>query len=71
MCNKLMFLLGVLPQKPAAAKPKEVNKIESIDLSAFAPESTSGTAKWICLACLLGIFTRHLGLRALIPCVVS
>lgn len=51
-------------QKPAAAKPKGVNKPQPIDLSAFPPESISVIEKRICLACVLDIFTRHLGLTA-------
>jgi hypothetical protein len=51
-------------QKAPAARPKGVNKVQTIDLSRFPPESTSVIEKRICLACVLEIFTRHLGLTA-------
>src|SRR5438094_7799590 len=47
--------------KPAAAKSR---KLQPLDLSAFPPESISVSEKQICLACVLDIFTRHLGLTA-------
>jgi hypothetical protein len=33
-----------------------------IDLSQFPPESVETFEKWVCLACVLDVFTRHLGL---------
>src|SRR5215467_8163326 len=50
---------------PAAAKStaeKPSKKIEPLDLSAFPPESTSVLERWICLACIADVFTRHLAL---------
>src|SRR5712672_3558731 len=41
-------------RKPAA--------IEPLDLSALPPESVTQLEKWICLACVLDVFTRHMGL---------
>ena len=52
------------PRKKAAQKSKVATKPEPIDLSAFPTESTSVMEKRICLACVLDIFTRHLGLTA-------
>jgi hypothetical protein len=52
------------PRKKAASKPKVVKELQPIDLSAFPPESTSVVEKRLCLACVLEIFTRHLGLTA-------
>ena len=51
------------PTRPSAAvKPKRRDKLQPLDLSSFPPESTSTSEKRICLACVLDIFTRHLGL---------
>src|SRR4051812_10108467 len=56
------------PRRAAAAKtvrPRVSRKapaIEPLDLSALPPESVSQLEKWICLACVLDVFTRHLGL---------
>jgi len=47
--------------KKAAAKPREPQRL---DVSAFPPESILVMEKRICLACVLDIFTRHLGLAA-------
>ena len=35
---------------------------DPLDLSAFPPESVTQLEKWICLACVLDVFTRHMGL---------
>jgi hypothetical protein len=45
------------PTRKPAAKP-----IEHLDLSALPPETVTSTERWICLACVLDVFTRHLGL---------
>jgi hypothetical protein len=57
------------PRKPAARKPSHGRKvapkklgIQPLDLSAFPPESIVQSEKWICLACILDVFTRHMGL---------
>jgi hypothetical protein len=47
--------------KKPAAKSREVPRL---DVSAFPPESLLVMEKRICLACVLDIFTRHLGLTA-------
>lgn len=41
---------------------KAVRGAEPVDLSAFPPESVRESEKWICLACILDVFTRHMGL---------
>src|SRR6267154_1200645 len=43
---------------------KVVAKLGSapLDLSAVPPESVTQLEKWICLACVLDVFTRHMGL---------
>jgi hypothetical protein len=46
----------------AAKKPKPAGKALPIDLSAFPPESITFLERWICLACVLDVFTRHLHL---------
>ena len=48
-------------RKPAAAK---LDTLRPLDISAFPAESMSIVEKRICLACVLDIFTRHLGLSA-------
>ena len=44
------------------AKPKPADKAQPLDLSPFPPESIAVLEKWICLACVLDVFTRHLHL---------
>ena len=52
--------------KTAAAKPKAPRtraaaQVPSLALSAFPPESVVTVEKWLCLACISDVFTRHLG----------
>ena len=49
--------------KPSVKKPARA-KVGSgpLDLSALPPESVTQLEKWICLACVLDVFTRHMGL---------
>ena len=49
------------PQKSALSK-KPPAGAEPLDFSAFPPESLTQSEKWICLACILDVFTRHMGL---------
>jgi len=49
-------------RKPAAKRPKSTKKVHALDLSAFPPESVNMVEKWLCLACVLDVFTRHLNL---------
>src|SRR5216684_3287877 len=49
-------------RKRTSATPKSANKIQPLDLSAFPPESITVLEKWICLACVSDVFTRHLDL---------
>jgi hypothetical protein len=46
----------------AASKAKAAEKTQSLDLSSFPPESITVLERWICLACVLDVFTRHLHL---------
>jgi hypothetical protein len=46
----------------AAIRPKPAEKGLPVDLSAFPPESITSLERWICLACVLDVFTRHLHL---------
>jgi hypothetical protein len=46
----------------AAAVRKEKSKNQALDFSAFPPESITQLEKWICLACVWDVFTRHIGL---------
>src|SRR6516165_1703481 len=48
--------------KAAVAKPKAGKKTQPLDVSGFPPESISVFEKWICLACVSDVFTRHLDL---------
>jgi len=48
--------------KTAAPKPKAAHKSQPLDLSPFPPESVAVLERWICLACVLDVFTRHLHL---------
>jgi hypothetical protein len=53
----------VTDRKPsAAAKLRADAKTQPLDLSPFPPESTTVLERWICLACVLDVFTRHLHL---------
>src|ERR1017187_8196376 len=49
------------PKKASVVK-KAASTIQPLDLSAFPPESILQFEKWICLACILDVFTRHMGL---------
>ena len=50
-------------RKPSAAtKPKHADKAQPLNLSHFPPESITVLERWICLACVLDVFTRHLNL---------
>jgi hypothetical protein len=50
--------------KPVAKKKPARARIGSapLDLTALPPESVTQLEKWICLACVLDVFTRHMGL---------
>src|SRR5262245_54298628 len=54
------------PTKRKAPKAKTAARTKSgsgpLDLSALPPESVSQMERWMCLACVLDVFTRHLGL---------
>ena len=49
--------LAALPKKKAAPKA------EALDLAGFPPESVTQGERWICLACVWEVFTRHMGLK--------
>ncbi|MFN7921289.1 MAG: hypothetical protein U0Q16_14405 [Bryobacteraceae bacterium] len=56
--------------KPEASKPQAKKtaakavkaKPDPLDLAGFPPEAVSQHTRWLCLACILDIFTRHLGM---------
>jgi hypothetical protein len=54
--------------KPAAKKPahatkkKVASRLAPLDLSQFPPESITHAERWICLACVWQVFTRHMNL---------
>ena len=51
------------PRKSSAStKPKPPDKAQPLDVSSFPPESITVLERWICLACVLDVFTRHLHL---------
>jgi hypothetical protein len=43
-------------------KPKPADKAQPLDLSHFPAESVTVLERWICLACVMDVFTRHLHL---------
>lgn len=49
------------PKKSGTLK-KPATGVQPLDMSAFPTESITQTEKWICLACILDVFTRHMGL---------
>jgi hypothetical protein len=49
-------------RKLVAGKSKVARKIQPLDLAAFPPESISLLERWMCLACVSDVFTRHLDL---------
>jgi len=49
-------------RRRAGPSQKAAGGIYQLDLSAFFPESVTQREKWICLACVLDVFTRHMGL---------
>jgi hypothetical protein len=49
-------------KKPAVIKKKTPVAIAPLDLSKFPNESVTRSERWICLACVWEVFTRHLGL---------
>src|SRR5262245_61278021 len=51
-----------IPVKTAKKKAiaKKAAKIERLDLSEFPHESTSFQERWLCLACVLDVFRRHM-----------
>lgn len=53
---------GAPAGKLVAGNSKVARKIQLLDLSAFPPESISVLEKWICLACVSDVFTRHMNL---------
>ena len=48
--------------RPAAGSKKPENKIEPVNISGFPPESIMVSEKWLCVACVLDVFTRYLKL---------
>jgi len=53
------------PPVAAAPKPKKKTAAAAIDIAEMFPhELLREESRWICLACILDVFTRHLGLTA-------
>ncbi len=48
------------PKKAAVSKKKPAAAAKALDLSGFPPESITEGERWICLACVWAVFTRHL-----------
>src|SRR5690349_19450466 len=46
----------------AATRPKPARGFHALDLSTFPVESIRVGEKWLCVACVLDVFTRHLKL---------
>jgi hypothetical protein len=52
-----------LAKAPAKApRPPRAPAFEPVDLSSLPPEAVTSTERWICLACVLDVFTRLMGL---------
>ena len=49
-------------KKPLTRAKRPPKGIQPLDLSAFPPESVTQSEKWLCLACVMDVFTRHMGL---------
>ena len=49
-------------QKPVKRKAPVSQETRALDLSALPAENVTQLEKWICLACVLDVFTRHMGL---------
>jgi hypothetical protein len=50
------------PKKAPAKKAPAAPKFKPLDLSAFSPEAVTHKQVSICLACVLDVFTRHMGI---------
>jgi hypothetical protein len=50
------------PARSKATRTKSPRAPASLDLSAFPPEAVAQLERWLCLACVLDVFTRHMGL---------
>jgi hypothetical protein len=50
------------PAKKVPASPKKPRIAEPLDLSGLPAEAVTTIEKWICLACVLDVFTRLMGL---------
>src|SRR5258708_35456952 len=57
---------GCVPAKTArgkaAAKSRSAKKAEPLDVSMFPAESVTQDNRQVCLACVVDVMTRHLGL---------
>src|SRR5229473_764406 len=60
--NKSVAKKPTRARSRAGPSQKAAGGIYQLDLSAFFPESITQREKWICLACVLDVFTRHMGL---------
>ncbi len=55
---------SAVSKKPAAPpKKKSARPADVLDLSEFPRESIIQAERWICLACVWEVFTRHMGLK--------
>jgi hypothetical protein len=54
--------VAAAPNKPAASKATDATKARPLDISSLPPESIVQVEKWICLACVLDVFTRYMQL---------
>ena len=61
--NKAVAKKPTRARRRAGPSQKAAGGIYQLDLSAFFPESVTQREKWICLACVLDVFTRHMGLN--------
>ncbi len=59
---KIIKTAGALKRNSSGVIREPAVKFEALDVSALPPESVTQREEWICLACVLDLFTRHMGL---------
>src|SRR5436309_1214202 len=68
--KKVVAAKKAIPKKKAttakkkAVAPKKPPARKELDFSAFPPESIVHSERWLCLACVVDVFTRHMGISA-------
>jgi hypothetical protein len=60
--NKAVAMKSTRARTRPSPNKKAAGGFYQLDLAAFFPQSVTRREKWICLACVLDVFTRHMGL---------